>query len=78
MRFEEEVLRLEVAVDDVMLVVAVLNGQQRLADERGGVVLGEGPYVGLGFGDDAVEELAALVGRGRGRGGGVCWFSWLV
>ncbi len=44
-----------------VLVVAVLNGQQRLPDERGSVALGEGPDVGLGLCDDAVEELAALI-----------------
>lgn len=57
-RFEEKVLRLEVSVDDVVFVVAVLDGQQSLFDERGGIPLAVVALNGLGLCDDTVEELA--------------------
>ena len=51
---EEEVLGLEVAVDDAEGVAGLDDGDDG-AEEAGGLALGE-----VAFGDDAVEELAAL------------------
>ena len=55
---EEDVLRLEVAVDD-LAVVHVLDGQADLREPGQDLLLGERMAVGLGR-EDALAEVAAL------------------
>jgi hypothetical protein len=54
---EQEVLGLEVAVADVLDIVAVGNGLDYLLDDLGGIVLGKVALLALRLGDDPVEQL---------------------
>ena len=56
---EQEVLRLQVSMDDLLLIVTVGNGIQDRPDQVGGVVLAEMALLALCFGNNAVKELPA-------------------